>query len=74
MTQLQRLQAIFREILDDEDLILTPAFSRDDTPDWDSVATVQIVLAVEAEFGIRLPTELVGDLKNVNQLLACLPD
>lgn len=73
MTKLQRLQPIFREILEDEDLLLTSGFSTEDTPDWDSVATVQIVLAVEAEFAVRLPTELVGNLKSVNQLLAFLP-
>ncbi len=74
MTKLLRLQSIFRDILDDDTLMLTEAFSKDDCADWDSVATVQIVLATEEEFGCRLPTEVVGNLKNVGQLLANLPD
>jgi len=74
MTNLLRLQSIFRDILDDDTLVLTEHFSTDDCADWDSVATVQIVLAAEEEFGTKFPTEVVGNLKSVSQLLAHLPE
>ncbi len=73
-SKLQRVQVIFREVLDDERLTITGDFSQNDSSDWDSVATVQIVLATEREFGVRLPTELVAQLKDVGQLLSALPD
>jgi len=67
-----RLQSIFRDVLDDETLVLTKDFSRDDTEDWDSVATVQIVLAVEEAFQCRLPNALVGQLYSVQELFDVL--
>jgi len=73
MTNLHRLQPIFRDILDDDSLVLTAEFSAADSADWDSVATVQIVLAVEEAFSVRLPTSVVGGLKSVSQLIEHLP-
>jgi len=71
--QLVRLQRIFREVLDDAGLVITPEFSPADCADWDSVATVQIVLATEEEFGVRLSTETVAGIKSVADLLRALP-
>ena len=71
--KLSRLQVIFQDVLDQPGLRLTEDFSTADCPDWDSVATVQIVIAVEAAFGIRVPTETVANLRQVRQLLALIP-
>jgi acyl carrier protein len=68
-----RLQEIFREALDLPELRLTEDFSMADCPVWDSVATVQIVLATEAAFNVRLPTEKVATLHRAGDLLALLP-
>src|SRR5271165_5837904 len=70
---LARLERIFREVLDDPGLTITPEFSPADHAGWDSVATVQIVLAAEQEFSCRLPTEAVAGLKDVADLLRHLP-
>lgn len=66
---LLRLQRIFREVLDNPTLILSETNTTADTPDWDSVATVQIVLAVEEEFNLRLKTEEVACATSVVALL-----
>ncbi len=67
-----RLQEIFREALDLPELRLTENFSMADCPVWDSVATVQIVLAAEAAFKVRIPTEKVATLHRAGDLLALL--
>ena len=72
--KLARLEKIFREVLDDPSLEITPEFSTADCAGWDSVATVQIVLAAEQEFQCRLPTEAVAGVKKVSDLLGHLPD
>lgn len=72
MTSLYRLQRIFREILDDPALVLTPEMSAADLPGWDSVATVQIALAAEAEFHVRFTTDEVAELGSVADLLRLL--
>jgi acyl carrier protein len=71
--KLARLQDIFRDVLDQPDLRLTENFSTTDCPEWDSVATVQIVLAAEAAFNVRVPMETVAHLCQVRELLDLLP-
>jgi acyl carrier protein len=66
---LYRLQTIFRDIFDDPTLKIDPNFSVGTFPDWDSVATVQIVLAVESEFDLRLATDEVAKIQSVQDLL-----
>ncbi len=71
--KLERLQEIFRDVLDRPALRLSEEFSTSDCPEWDSVATVQIVLATEAAFGIRVPMDTVAHLRRVGELLDLLP-
>ena len=66
---LQKLQEIFRDIIDDESLELTESYSTQDNDDWDSVAMVQILLAVEAEFGVKFTTDEVANIKSVADIL-----
>lgn len=71
--QLLKVQEIFRDVLDQPGLCITEKFSTADCPEWDSVATVQIVLATEAAFEVRVPMETVAGLRQVSELLDLLP-
>jgi acyl carrier protein len=51
---LSRMQKVFREVFEDNHLIVTPATTSKDIDDWDSVAQVKLVMAIEQEFGIQL--------------------
>lgn len=39
---------------------------------WDSVAHVELIIAIEMEFGIRLTTGETSDLPNVGALVAAV--
>jgi acyl carrier protein len=67
-----RLQEIFRDVLGDPDLVLSDRLSVGSHPEWDSVATVQIVLAAEAEFGVRLTTDEVASIRTAADILSAL--
>lgn len=67
-----RLQSIFRDVFDDPTLKLSEQTSIETLPDWDSVATVHIVLAAEAEFGVRFTTDEVAGVRSVADLLKVL--
>ena len=69
MTTLYRLQSIFRRVFDDPTLGITSDTSVTTLPDWDSVATVQIILTVEAEFGIRFNMDEVVSINSVATIL-----
>jgi len=65
----ERVLAVFRDVFDDERLQIADSTSAKDVPDWDSLAQVKLVIALEREFDVRFSTgELVamrdvGDLK-----------
>ena len=61
--------SIFREVFDDDELVLTPEMTADDVEDWDSVSHIQILLAVEEHFDLHLRTGDVTGLKNVGDLV-----
>jgi acyl carrier protein len=69
---LYRLQTIFREVFSNPQLVLTEEMSATSIPDWDSVAMVHIILATEAEFGVRFNTDEVAAVSSVADIVRCL--
>jgi acyl carrier protein len=72
MSPLQKLQAIFRDFFDDSTMVITPETSHATIPDWDSVAQVHIVLAVEEAFEMRFTTDQVAHIQTVADILTAL--
>ena len=68
MDILNKLQEIFREIFDDESLIITRDFSPSDIEDWDSMAQINIIVACEGSFGVKFHLNEVTELKNVGDI------
>jgi acyl carrier protein len=66
---LQRLTAVFREIFRDPTIVARPQMTAADVEKWDSVSHIDMIMMVESEFGIRIPTlELMG-LQTVGDLV-----
>ena len=63
----QTLQNIFREVFDDEQLVLDRALTSADVPGWDSMAHLNLIIAVEAAFGVRFATAEISRLKEDDQ-------
>jgi acyl carrier protein len=66
---LQDLQEIFRDVLDQPDLILTPESSGENVEDWDSVAHITLVTAIEQHYKIRFALGELQELKNVGDMI-----
>ena len=60
-----RLTLIFRDIFDDETLTLHPEMTALDVPEWDSFNHINLIVATEAQFGIKFQTAEIESLKNV---------
>lgn len=67
--KLKKIKEIFLEILENDELAFDENFSMQTCPDWDSVVTVQVVMAVEAEFGVKFSTDEVANMKSVSDIL-----
>ncbi|MGG3888386.1 acyl carrier protein [Metabacillus fastidiosus] len=65
---LRKLQEIFRDILDNEELVIKENSTRENIEGWDSLATVSIIVAVSEEFNINIGINEVGIFKDVNSI------
>ena len=66
---LERLQPIFRDVLDQPDLTITTESSGHNVEGWDSLAHINLVSAIEQEFKIRFALGELQDLKNVGDMI-----
>jgi len=64
-----QLTAIFRDVLDDENLTLTPQMTAADVAQWDSVNHIDILVACEMRFGIKFRTAEIDQLQNVGEFV-----
>mgnify|MGYP003983112131 FL=1 len=60
---------IFNDILDLEEGQLTPESSPEDIDEWDSMANVNIIVALEEEFKIKFKLDDIQDVKVVNDFI-----
>jgi acyl carrier protein len=65
----EKLTAIFRDVLDDDSIVLTDGTTADDVEGWDSLTHVNLLVAVEKGFGIRMSTREVKSMRNVGDFV-----
>ena len=66
------VQNIFRDNFDDDSLVLTRETTADDIEDWDSLEHINLISAVEDEFGIRFKMGEVSSMKNVGEMASII--
>jgi acyl carrier protein len=59
------LTQVFRDVFDDDDIVLTPEMTADNIDGWDSQTHVILIVAAEQRFGIKFRTAELESLKNV---------
>src|SRR5271166_6874793 len=64
-----KLTTVFRNVFDEDDLVLTPATTADDVGAWDSLSHIRLVLAVSKTFGVKFSASEIGGLKNVGEFV-----
>jgi acyl carrier protein len=67
-----KLQQIFRDLFDDDDIELTDTTAAADIPGWDSLKNVKLIVQIEKAFKVRFGTGEVVTLKNVGELVALI--
>ena len=65
----ERLNEVFRDVFDDEDITVNDATTADDIEDWDSLEHINLVVAVEKEFRIKFNMGEVNSFKNVGEMV-----
>jgi acyl carrier protein len=65
----RELTAVFRDVFDDETIVLRPETTADDIDGWDSQAHITLVVATEMRFGIKFRTAELEALHNVGDFV-----
>ena len=63
-----RLNEVFRDVLDDDTIVLNDQTVADDVDGWDSFEHINLVVAVEEEFSFKIPMGKVVTMKNVGEM------
>ena len=68
-----KLTEVFREVFDDDEIVIGPETTAEDIFEWDSLSNIQLLVAVEKAFnGVKFNTGEVANLKNVGELVAVI--
>lgn len=67
-----KLTEIFREAFMRDDLELRPSLSSADVEGWDSFKQIEIIVAAEERFGIKLSSRELDSLQNVGDLVRAI--
>jgi acyl carrier protein len=63
-----QLTEVFRDLFDDDEIVLTPETTAADIPGWNSLMHVNLILAAEMRFKIRFSTSELEALHTVGHL------
>ncbi len=66
---LHKVEEVFRDVLDNEEITLAEITTANDIDEWDSLTHVELVRAVEKAFGIRFTSAEILSWKNVGEMV-----
>ena len=65
MSTESRLLEVFKSVMGDEVDSISPSDSIDSLPGWDSAGHLNLIMAIEAEYGVHFEIEEMESLTNV---------
>ena len=65
---------IFQDIFDDDSLVSTETTTANDVEDWDSIEHINLIDAVEKEFGMKFKMQEVSGMKNVGEMVQIIAE
>lgn len=66
---LEKVQDIFRDVLDNEELVLEEQMTAQDVEEWTSLSQAQILTAIEQQMGFRFTLKEIMTMKSVGQIV-----
>lgn len=65
----EKVQDIFRDVFDSDDLIISEDMNSDNIEDWDSLSHIQIIVKSEKAFNIKFTLNEVNSLEKVGDFI-----
>jgi len=63
------VQDIFRDIFDEDGMVIENSTNSDDIKDWDSLNHINLVSTIEKEFKIKFALKELSTLNNVGSII-----
>lgn len=63
----ERVNAVFRDVFDDSSITVNDATTANDIEEWDSLEHINLIVALEEEFGMKFTMGEVTGMKNVGE-------
>lgn len=67
--QWEKLQTVFQDVLEDDELEINAQTTAADVEGWDSLAHVTLMINVEKRFGVKFRSSDIARLKSVGELM-----
>ena len=64
-----RLNQVFQDVFDDENITVNDKTTANDIEDWDSLEHINLIVAIENEFKIKFNMGEVTTMKNVGEMV-----
>jgi acyl carrier protein len=68
----EKLNEIFVDVLDLDEVKLTDETSANDIEEWDSLSHIQLIVAIEKEFKVKFTSKEIMSWKNVGEMVDCI--
>ena len=65
----EKIQEIFRDIFDDDQLNIKESTNSSNIDDWDSLNHINLVVAIESELNIKFNLDELSTLKDVGAMI-----
>jgi acyl carrier protein len=64
------LNEVFRDVMDDPSIVVGESTTAADIEEWDSLAHILLIVAIEKKFSIRFTAGEIQSFENVGELAA----
>lgn len=65
----EKLTVIFRDVMDNDEIVLEDSTSANDIEEWDSLAHVQLTERIEEEFGLKFSAKEMASWVDVGEMV-----
>lgn len=68
----ERVNEVFRDVFDEEEITVGEETTADDIEDWDSLEHINLIAAMEKEFSMKFTMGQVVSMKNVGEMVTII--
>jgi len=68
MPALEELERVFRDVFGNEEIVLNDRTTAADIAEWDSLGHINLMFALEEQFGVQFEGNQLAEFANVDEL------